>query len=104
MPSHLLSRRALLAGAGTTIASAALAVPYVNAAHKTKTLSVEDRLEHHIEGLRAALAEIEASGAGPVRAVVGSDHGAVIEPLAGAPFQRGVPPTLWRVEKPIRTA
>lgn len=33
MPSPTLTRRALIASAGTTIASAALAVPYVYAAH-----------------------------------------------------------------------
>ena len=37
MPSSALTRRALIAGAGTTIASAALAVPYVNAAHFSST-------------------------------------------------------------------
>ena len=40
MPSPTLTRRALLAGAGTTIASAAIAGPYVNAAHSNDVCSL----------------------------------------------------------------
>lgn len=36
---HNLTRRALMVGAGTTLASAALAVPYVNAAHPQQPAS-----------------------------------------------------------------
>lgn len=41
MPSPNLTRRALLAGAGTAVASAALAIPYVNAAHADEVCSIK---------------------------------------------------------------
>lgn len=40
MTSPTLSRRALIAGAGTTIASAALAVPYASAARSTEVCAL----------------------------------------------------------------
>lgn len=40
MPSPTLTRRALIAGAGTAAASTALAIPYVNAAHSNEVCSL----------------------------------------------------------------
>ncbi|HTM76767.1 MAG TPA: hypothetical protein VL133_03965, partial [Devosia sp.] len=58
MSSPALTRRALLAGAGTTFASAALAVPYVNAAHSEEVSATafdpETRYERAVAELRAA--------------------------------------------------
>lgn len=40
MPSPTLTRRALIAGGGTAVASAALAVPYASAAHSEEVCSL----------------------------------------------------------------
>lgn len=66
MSSPTLTRRALIAGAGTAVASAALAVPYVNAvrADEVCTLPVADEIEqqgpypaalHSAAGVRALI-------------------------------------------------
>lgn len=78
MSSPTLTRRALIAGAGTTIASAALAVPYVNAvrADEVCSLPVEataDRINRLVSELSAALDE---EYGGEYEAVIGP-HGAV---------------------------
>jgi protein involved in temperature-dependent protein secretion len=52
-----LSRRALLATAGTAVASAALTAPYVNAAHADEDVTA--RLERLTQELSAVLAEHE---------------------------------------------
>lgn len=58
MPLPTLTRRALLAGAGTAIASAAIAVPYVNAAHNLENVfgdSGASRIDRLVAELSAAL-------------------------------------------------
>src|SRR5690606_31890342 len=56
--------------------------------------SPQQRVEESISELKSALVELDA---GPVRAVVSSDTGALVEKLEGKPFMRGVPPVLWRI-------
>lgn len=65
MSSPTLTRRALIAGAGTAIASAALAVPYVNAVRAAEVCSVElapdsldDRLKSAVGYVRAILKDM----------------------------------------------
>ncbi|HTN60233.1 MAG TPA: hypothetical protein VL147_01605 [Devosia sp.] len=60
-----LTRRALLAGAGTTIASAAIAVPYVNAAHADEVCglpldaaSPDERLKSAVGYVRSILEDM----------------------------------------------
>lgn len=62
MPSPTLTRHALIAGAGTVIASAALAVPYLNAvrADEVCSLRVDDPLLDAIADYRRGLANFEA--------------------------------------------
>lgn len=62
MPSPTLTRRALIAGAGTAAASAALAVPYVNAAYSEEVCclpaeNITDRLERLTNELAEAMGE-----------------------------------------------
>jgi len=60
-PPTTLTRRALIAGAGTAVASAALAVPYVNAAHSEPVCSlplsapVHDPLLHAVRAYQSGL-------------------------------------------------
>lgn len=53
MPSPL-TRRALLAGAGTAVASASLAAPYVNAAHSVKEDAADAEFHAMLADWRAA--------------------------------------------------
>lgn len=78
MPSPTLTRRALIAGAGTAIASAALAVPYVNAvrADDVCSLPVETAGER-IDRLVAELALVLDAEYGGEYEVVISEGGAV---------------------------
>lgn len=54
MPSPTLTRRVLLAGAGTAIASAALAAPYVNAAHSIEVDASDAQFDAMLAEWRAA--------------------------------------------------
>lgn len=61
MPSSTLTRRALLAGAGATIASAAIAVPYVAAAGIAEPIAAEnldERLKSAVGYVRHILNEM----------------------------------------------
>lgn len=60
MPSPTLTRRALIAGTATTVASAALAVPYVNAAHSVEVCGLPvDADTVGLTGLALAAVHIE---------------------------------------------
>ncbi|MBN9333275.1 hypothetical protein [Devosia sp.] len=65
MSSPSLTRRALIAGAGTVIASAAMAIPYVNAARASDMCSLPVKIRHDplaeaIANYRDGLASFEA--------------------------------------------
>lgn len=59
--SPTLTRRALIAGAGTTVASAALAIPYVSAVSSTPadTLTAEQRRDFHLAEYKRACEEVD---------------------------------------------
>ncbi|MET3925967.1 hypothetical protein [Devosia sp. 2618] len=61
MPSPTLTRRALIAGAGTAVVSAALAAPYVNAVRGDEVCSIgadpRERMIVAVAELRAAMTE-----------------------------------------------
>ena len=65
MPSHTLTRRALITGAGTVVASAAMAVPYVKAARAADVCSepiapedLDDRLKSAVGYVQAVLKDM----------------------------------------------
>lgn len=94
MSSPTLTRRALLAGAGTAIASAGLAVPYMQAVHaedapRGAQLSPHLRITEAVHELRAAMSSLghgqwmvlireggTANGAGNVNAMIFDGSGA----------------------------
>ena len=84
MHSPILTRRALIAGAGTAVASAALAVPYVNAASAdelcsapVQTETITDKIERLSRALSAAMAEYDG---GDWRIVVAADDNITLQP------------------------
>lgn len=85
MSSPTLSRRALLAGAGTAIASAAIAVPYVAAAGIADAAAAE------------SLDERLKSAVGYVRLIL-SDMGCEEYVLVMREEKAGVPPALLEFE------
>jgi len=57
MPSPILTRRALLAGAGTAVASTALAVPYMHAVRADDAETITDKLDRLTSELSEVMAE-----------------------------------------------
>lgn len=86
MPLPALSRRALIAGTGATIATAAMAIPYVSAARAGDVCSISsaaetvtDRVMRLSQELSAALGEYE-DGSWSIR--VGADNNISLQPRA----------------------
>ncbi len=70
-----VSRRALLAAAGTAVASGALSVPYVNAAHTYGSETITDRLDRLTSELAEAMSEYQ-----------GGKYTAIVEPAGDVSF------------------
>jgi len=92
MMSSTLTRRALLACAGTVAASAALAIPYVNAAHADDVChfpvepgNIPDQLERVTRQLSALMSKYLN---GQFKAVVGPDGEVAFVPARNSPERR----------------
>ncbi|HEY8358671.1 MAG TPA: hypothetical protein VIL30_14530 [Ramlibacter sp.] len=76
---------------GLPLAAVAAAIPSMAGDIRT----ANERVEFHIAELQKALADLAI---GPLEVRLQSDQGAVIDTVAGAPMNKGVPRTLWRVQ------